>query len=259
MRALHRLPDMKREIAQQENALSILAGAYPGPIPRGMTLTAQQMPPQTPVGLSTDLLRRRPDIRAAEQGMISANAADRGGDCQLLSADRPISACRPYWDRGSWRPRWKFRFLEGRAQHRGPDLHRRAASIRISQPQGLLGRDSCPVPANDPGRVPGNIRRARRPAEARRRTGGAGNQGRREPAVDRSGTSTLPRGPRELFRGDRGPAAAVSGGRSAGESAAGAARRSGQSLQGAWGVAGTLPMPSSSDTADRESRKGART
>ncbi len=68
---------IKREIAQQENALSILAGAYPGPIPRGMTLTAQQMPPQTPVGLSTDLLRRRPDIRAAEQGMISANAADR--------------------------------------------------------------------------------------------------------------------------------------------------------------------------------------
>ena len=65
---------IKREIAQQENALSILAGAYPGPIPRGTTLTAQQMPPQTPVGLSTDLLRRRPDIRAAEQGMISANA-----------------------------------------------------------------------------------------------------------------------------------------------------------------------------------------
>ena len=65
---------IKREIAQQENALSILAGAYPGPIPRGMALTAQQMPPQTPVGLSTDLLRRRPDIRAAEQGMISANA-----------------------------------------------------------------------------------------------------------------------------------------------------------------------------------------
>src|SRR5438309_3415307 len=32
------------------------------------------MPPQTPTGLTTDLLRRRTDIRAAEQGMIRANA-----------------------------------------------------------------------------------------------------------------------------------------------------------------------------------------
>ncbi|MGE5063251.1 MAG: efflux transporter outer membrane subunit [Myxococcales bacterium] len=66
--------DLKRQIAQQENALSVLTGAYPGPIPRGMALTAQELPPQTPVGLTTDLLRRRPDIRAAEQNMISANA-----------------------------------------------------------------------------------------------------------------------------------------------------------------------------------------
>ena len=66
--------DLKRQISQQENALSVLTGGYPGPIPRGMGLTAQAMPPQTPVGLTTDLLRRRPDIRAAEQAMISANA-----------------------------------------------------------------------------------------------------------------------------------------------------------------------------------------
>ena len=66
--------DLKRQIAQQENALTVLTGAYPGPIPRGMALTAQELPPQTPVGLTTDLLRRRPDIRAAEQNMISANA-----------------------------------------------------------------------------------------------------------------------------------------------------------------------------------------
>ena len=32
------------------------------------------MPPQTPVGLTTDLLRRRPDILGAEQAMIRANA-----------------------------------------------------------------------------------------------------------------------------------------------------------------------------------------
>src|SRR5256886_9776089 len=33
-----------------------------------------QAPPVTPPGLTTDLLRRRPDIRQAEQNMINANA-----------------------------------------------------------------------------------------------------------------------------------------------------------------------------------------
>jgi multidrug efflux system outer membrane protein len=66
--------DIQREIAQQENALSVLTGGYPRAIPRGTPLTEQLMPPQTPVGLTTDLLRRRPDIRGAEQAMIRANA-----------------------------------------------------------------------------------------------------------------------------------------------------------------------------------------
>ncbi|MFL6862260.1 MAG: efflux transporter outer membrane subunit [Allosphingosinicella sp.] len=65
--------DLRREIAQQENALSLLTGGYPRAIPRGVPLTAQAMP-ATPVGLTTDLIRRRPDIRQAEQVMIGANA-----------------------------------------------------------------------------------------------------------------------------------------------------------------------------------------
>lgn len=69
-----RIADLQREITQQENALSILLGEYPQPIQRGAPLTAQVMPPQTPVGLTTDLIRRRPDIRQAEQVMIGANA-----------------------------------------------------------------------------------------------------------------------------------------------------------------------------------------
>lgn len=72
--SIAQVADLKRQIGQQENALSVLVGIYPGPISRGMELTAQEMPPQTPVGLTTDLLRRRPDIRAAEQAMVSANA-----------------------------------------------------------------------------------------------------------------------------------------------------------------------------------------
>ena len=68
-----RVADVQRQIAQQENALSTLVGGYPREIQRGMPLTAQRLP-ETPVGLTTDLLRRRPDIRRAEQEMIRANA-----------------------------------------------------------------------------------------------------------------------------------------------------------------------------------------
>ena len=64
---------LKRAITQQENALCVLIGAYPHPIARGALLT-QQSTPATPVGLTTDLLERRPDILQAEQVMIGANA-----------------------------------------------------------------------------------------------------------------------------------------------------------------------------------------
>ncbi len=64
---------LKRAIVQQENALSILLGFYPKEIERGIELTEQSMP-NAPVGLTTDLLQRRPDIMQAEQVMIGANA-----------------------------------------------------------------------------------------------------------------------------------------------------------------------------------------
>ncbi len=64
---------LKRLITQQENALCVLAGRAPGPIERGRLLTEQTMPP-TPVGETTALLKRRPDILAAEQSMVNANA-----------------------------------------------------------------------------------------------------------------------------------------------------------------------------------------
>jgi multidrug efflux system outer membrane protein len=65
--------DLKRQISQQENAISILVGGYPKAIARGRILTDQTMP-QAPTGTTTVLLQRRPDIMAAEQRMIQANA-----------------------------------------------------------------------------------------------------------------------------------------------------------------------------------------
>jgi multidrug efflux system outer membrane protein len=67
------IQDIKREITQQENAISILIGAFPQAIERGLTLDEQTMP-QTPLGSTTALLQRRPDILQSEQNMMSANA-----------------------------------------------------------------------------------------------------------------------------------------------------------------------------------------
>jgi multidrug efflux system outer membrane protein len=68
------IPDLERQIAQQENALSILLGQNPGAIPRGQALTEQPNPPTIPAGIPSELLERRPDIREAEESLIAANA-----------------------------------------------------------------------------------------------------------------------------------------------------------------------------------------
>ena len=72
--AAAQVPDLERQIEQQENALSILLGNNPGTIPRGLKLTEQPHPPEVPAGLPSALLERRPDIREAEEKLIAANA-----------------------------------------------------------------------------------------------------------------------------------------------------------------------------------------
>jgi outer membrane protein, multidrug efflux system len=68
------IPDLERQIAQEENAISILLGNYPQGVPRGHTLVEQVLPPEVPPGLPSSLLERRPDIREAEQILVAANA-----------------------------------------------------------------------------------------------------------------------------------------------------------------------------------------
>jgi multidrug efflux system outer membrane protein len=72
--AAESIPDLERQIEQQENFLSTLLGNNPGPIARGMTLTEQPHVPEIPAGLPSSLLERRPDIREAEAQLIAANA-----------------------------------------------------------------------------------------------------------------------------------------------------------------------------------------
>jgi NodT family efflux transporter outer membrane factor (OMF) lipoprotein len=66
------VPQVELAISRQENALRVLTGAVPGPIARGRALAALTLP-AIPAELPADLLRRRPDLAAAEYRLASAD------------------------------------------------------------------------------------------------------------------------------------------------------------------------------------------
>ena len=68
------VPDLERQIAQEENAISIILGNYPQDVTRGLPLIEQNLPPEIPPGLPSSIIERRPDIREAEQNLAAANA-----------------------------------------------------------------------------------------------------------------------------------------------------------------------------------------
>ncbi len=68
------IANLRRLIAITENALAALLGGPPRDIPRGLDLEAQWQPEEVPAGLPSDVLLRRPDVRAAEQNLVAANA-----------------------------------------------------------------------------------------------------------------------------------------------------------------------------------------
>ena len=68
------VPDIERQIAILENAISVLVGRPPGAVGRGRTLEEQTLPPNIPVGVPATLLERRPDVLEAEQLLVASNA-----------------------------------------------------------------------------------------------------------------------------------------------------------------------------------------
>ena len=73
------LPDLQRQIEQAENNLGLLLGRNPGPIVRDTDDSANILahaahPVDIPVGLPSELLERRPDVRRAEELLVQANA-----------------------------------------------------------------------------------------------------------------------------------------------------------------------------------------
>lgn len=68
-----KLPQIEKSIVQTETAISILIGKNPQKIETDNLLDSLSVP-EVPSGIPSEILERRPDIKQAEQKLISANA-----------------------------------------------------------------------------------------------------------------------------------------------------------------------------------------
>jgi len=68
------IPQLEQRIAVQENALHILAGELPDAVERTGKLEEAPLPDDLAAGLPLQIISRRPDVKAAELGLRSANA-----------------------------------------------------------------------------------------------------------------------------------------------------------------------------------------
>jgi multidrug efflux system outer membrane protein len=76
------IPNIKRQITYQENALAILTGQLPSEIPRGKSNTELRIVSEIPLSLPSALLENRPDVKAAELRYKAAN--ERIGVAQAM-------------------------------------------------------------------------------------------------------------------------------------------------------------------------------
>ncbi|MBE6335732.1 MAG: efflux transporter outer membrane subunit [Lentimicrobiaceae bacterium] len=68
------VPSLERKIAIKENEILKLSGSYPRTLQRINSQKNLLLPDSIPLGIPSDLLERRPDVRMAEQKLIAANA-----------------------------------------------------------------------------------------------------------------------------------------------------------------------------------------
>ncbi|RYD59200.1 MAG: efflux transporter outer membrane subunit [Sphingobacteriales bacterium] len=72
--ALQLVPQLEQEVELQENALSVLLGAYPHGIKRSGTLYSFSIPSTVYAGIPVQLVRSRPDVKGSEFALARANA-----------------------------------------------------------------------------------------------------------------------------------------------------------------------------------------
>ena len=66
--------DIKQQISETENRLNFMLGRYPQPIVRNKSGFSESMPYKIKVGVPTDMLANRPDVKQAEYDLMSAKA-----------------------------------------------------------------------------------------------------------------------------------------------------------------------------------------
>src|SRR4029079_14796417 len=69
------LPNLQKQLAQQRNQLTALAGRFPSQeVSQQFDLAALQLPEELPLSLPSSLVEQRPDIQAAQAQLHSASA-----------------------------------------------------------------------------------------------------------------------------------------------------------------------------------------
>lgn len=68
------IPNLKMKIEMKENEISLLAGEFPSDVERKTTVAGKISPEMLKVGIPSDLLKRRPDLRAAQESLKAAMA-----------------------------------------------------------------------------------------------------------------------------------------------------------------------------------------
>lgn len=66
--------DIKQQISETENKLNFILGRYPQPIIRNKSVFSHAIPSLIKVGIPSDLLVNRPDVKQAEYDLLSAQA-----------------------------------------------------------------------------------------------------------------------------------------------------------------------------------------